>query len=248
MTKSLTRRMVIGGLVTLALLVTAVPIVKLATTNTAAVLEACINPGNGGMRLVDASTACHSNETRVSWNIEGPAGPQGPVGPIGPQGPQGDPGAKGDTGAKGDAGPQGPEGPAGPSSSGPPYVWICTPAHRPAGGGSPRSDVYVFNGGAAAANVSVNILNSVGVNLLGHTIPGSNPARLYPGDADGATVSLNPTNTRDVNWVAPEANDNPASNPDVAFSIRITSNQPIVVGANIEVNSGFPSQCSLLPK
>src|SRR5262245_28118162 len=36
-----------------------------------AVFEACINPGNGGMRLVDASTACHNNETRVSWNNEG---------------------------------------------------------------------------------------------------------------------------------------------------------------------------------
>jgi hypothetical protein len=99
-----------------------------------------------------------------------------------------------------------------------------------------------------AADVSVNILNATGVNLLGHTIPGSNPAQLYPGDADGATVSLNPSNTRDVNWVAPEATATPATNPDVAFSIRITSNQPIVVGANIEVNGTLPSQCHLLPK
>jgi len=128
-------------------------------------------------------------------------------------------------------------------------VWICTPAHRPSGGGSPRSDVYVFNGGTAAADVSVNILNATGVNLLGHTIPGSPGPQTYPGDADGVTVSLNPANTRDVNWVAPEATATPATNPDVAFSIRITSiNQPIVVGANIEVNGTLPSQCSLLPK
>ena len=228
MTKNWTRRTVIGGLVTAALLLAAVPIVRLATTtNSAGVLEACINPGNGGMRLVNASTVCHNNETRVSWNIEGPAGPPGPTGSPGPVGSPGPPGM---------------------SAGGPPYVWICTPAHRPAGGGSPRTDVYVFNGGAVPADVSINILNSVGVNLLGHNIPGSFGPVTYPGDADGVTVSLNPANTRDVNWVAPAAGANPASDPDVAFSIRVTSNQPIVVGANIEVNGNMPNQCSLLPK
>jgi hypothetical protein len=40
-------------------------------------LEACVNPGNGGMRLVGAAEACHNNETRVTWNITGPAGPAG---------------------------------------------------------------------------------------------------------------------------------------------------------------------------
>src|SRR5580765_876721 len=124
MTKSWMRRTVIVALAALALLVTAVPIVKLATTSTAGVLEACVNPGNGNMRLVDASTDCHNNETRVSWNIEGQPGPAGPQGPIGPAGPQGLQGPAGAQGAKGDTGPQGPQGPAGPSSSGPPYVWI----------------------------------------------------------------------------------------------------------------------------
>jgi hypothetical protein len=134
------------------------------------------------------------------------------------------------------------------SAGGPPYVWICTPAHRPSGGGSPRSDVYIFNGSDAAADVSVNILNATGVNLLGHNIPGSPGPQTYPGDADGATVSLNPANTRDVNWVAPAATATPATDPDVAFSIRITSNKPIVVGSNIEVNGTLSGQCSLLPK
>lgn len=36
------------------------------------VLNACVNPGNGMMRLVDASTACHANETFLEWNITGP--------------------------------------------------------------------------------------------------------------------------------------------------------------------------------
>ena len=80
-------------LVTVALLL--VPIVQYAASP--GILEACINPGNGGMRLVDAGQACHNNETRVSWNVTGPAGPVGP------------------TGATGAAGPIGPAGPPGPS-------------------------------------------------------------------------------------------------------------------------------------
>jgi hypothetical protein len=110
------RRSVIGGFAALALLVLTVPIAKLAT-NSSDVLEACINPGNGMMRLVDASTACHNNETRVSWNEEGPAGPPGETGPPGPPGS---------------------------SSDGPPFVWVCTPAHYPNSGAGQRADLYVL--------------------------------------------------------------------------------------------------------
>ena len=42
------------------------------------VLDACVNPGNGMMRLVSDSSECHNNETFVEWNIQGPQGPQGP--------------------------------------------------------------------------------------------------------------------------------------------------------------------------
>src|SRR5690349_21414776 len=100
MTTKWTRRSVIGALAVVALLIVAVPIVKLATSNSGE-LEACINPGNGDMRLVDSTTVCHNNETRVSWNIEGPAGPPGPTGPAGPAGPAGPTGATGATGATG---------------------------------------------------------------------------------------------------------------------------------------------------
>jgi len=44
------------------------------------VLDACVNPGNGMMRLVSDSSACHNNETFIEWNIQGPQGPQGPQG------------------------------------------------------------------------------------------------------------------------------------------------------------------------
>src|SRR4051812_22920905 len=210
-----------------ALAVLTVPIVNFAS-GPSNVLEACINPGSGGMRLVDANTPCHNNETRVQWNITGPQGPQGPQGPVGPQGPQGATGPQGQQGATGPqgltgpAGPEGPQGPSGASAGGPPYVWICSPANFPGTGSNPRHDIYVFNGSASNANVSVNILDKNGNNLLGHTVPGSNPAALYPGQANASTISVAPANTYNLNWFAPQTAQ-PASDgiTDVAFSVRV---------------------------
>ena len=145
-------------------------------------------------------------------------------------------------------GPPGPAGPPGPSGSGggPPFVWVCTPAHLPNAGGNPRSDLYVFNGSGTTANIAVNILDRDGVNLAGVTIPGSAPPKTYPGEAGGATVTLAAAHTRDVDWVMPTTS--PDGITHVAFSVRVTSDQPIVVGANFQFNGNLPSQCSLLPK
>ena len=88
-----------------------------------AVLEACVNPGNGNLRLVGPGTACHRNETRVNWNIEGPVGPVGPAGPTGPAGPQGPAGEDGVDGVNGV------DGADGAAAGGPPYVWVCTPGN-----------------------------------------------------------------------------------------------------------------------
>ncbi len=245
MTTTWVRRTLIGSIALIGLFVVIVPVAKLATM-TPGVLEACINGGNGGMRLVDSSTQCHNNETRISWNITGPAGPPGPVGPAGPAGPTG---ATGATGPAGPPGPTGPAGPPGPSSGGAPYVWICTPAHRPNSGGSPRDDVYVFNGSAVTANVAVNILDSTGNNLQGVTIPDSNPAQTYPGEAGATTVPLAPGFTRDVHWVMPTTSGPGLDGvTNVAFTVRVTSDQPVVVGALFSFNGDIPSQCSLLPK
>src|SRR5258706_7581266 len=94
------------------LVVLTLPIVQYAATAPGE-LEACVNPGNGGLRLVDAAEACHSNETRVTWNITGPPGPTGPAGPIGPtRAPR----------ATGPARPAGPARPPGPSPRGLPFV------------------------------------------------------------------------------------------------------------------------------
>jgi len=230
MTTTWVRRTLIGSFVAVALLVLTVPIAKLATS-TPGVLEACVNPGNGNMRLVDSGTACHDNETRVSWNITGPAGPPGPTGDTGP------------------AGPPGPPGPPGPSSGGAPYVWVCTPAHRANSGGGPRDDVYVFNGSAVTANIAVNILDSTGNNLQGVTIPDSNPPQVYPGEAGATTVTLAPGHTRDVHWIMPTTSGPGLDGiTNVAFTVRVTSDQPVVVGALFSFNGDIPSQCSLLPK
>src|SRR3954465_5015084 len=121
MNNTYVRRASVACFAVLALAVLAVPIVNYASSPST-VLEACINPGNGDMRLVDANTQCHNNETRVQWNVQGPQGPQGARGPVGPQGPQGA------TGPQGMTGPQGPQGPSGSSAGGPPFVWVCTPA------------------------------------------------------------------------------------------------------------------------
>ena len=98
------------GVIVGALSMVATPRVALGA---AGVLEACVNHGNGMMRLVDSTAACHANETRVTWNAAGSPGP------AGAQGPAGSPGAPG---------PQGPPGPAGSAGGGPPFVWEpCSP-------------------------------------------------------------------------------------------------------------------------
>ena len=56
-------------------------------------IEACRNTRHGLVRIVFSPNACKSNETHVSWDVEGPAGPAGPSGPAGPPGPKGDSGS-----------------------------------------------------------------------------------------------------------------------------------------------------------
>ncbi|HEY6045302.1 MAG TPA: hypothetical protein VIU65_01795 [Pyrinomonadaceae bacterium] len=213
MSINLTRRSVIAGFSVIAFAVL-VPIAMRAASSSDT-LQACINPGNGMMRLVDSSTACHNNETRVSWNITGPAGPPGP------------------------------QGPPGPSSSGPPFVWVCTPAHLYHNGGNNTSNLYVYNGSASTADVAVNFLDINGTNLVGVAIPGSAP-EIYPGETGVATTPVLSKHTRNLTWTMPHASPDPTTN--VAYTIQVTSNQPIVVGA-ILLGSGFmPNQCEPLPK
>lgn len=191
----------------------------------AAVIEACVNTGNGGLRLVASTTVCHANETRVTWNTEGPAGP---------------------------AGPAGPQGPAGDSAGGPPYVYVCTPANYHNAGTSTES-LYVFNGGAATANVAVNFLNKNGINLTGQPIPVSpgsippgDPAPLYPGQTGATTAPLGAANTLYLAWLTAQANLETDTN--VAITIRITSDQPIVAATNTQFGEFNVVPCMALPR
>ncbi|MET8945838.1 hypothetical protein ABZX30_20200 [Streptomyces sp. NPDC004542] len=82
-------------------------------------IQGCVN-ASGHLRLVEAGSACRSDERSVTWAQAGPPGPAGAKGdtgaqgPAGPAGPQGDTGSKGDTGPRGETGPQGPVGATGP--------------------------------------------------------------------------------------------------------------------------------------
>jgi len=189
------------------------------------VIEACVNSGNGDLRLVDAATVCHSNETRVTWNVAGSPGPAGPAGPAGP------------TGATG------PAGPAGADAGGPPYVWACGPVNY---GNAERSDatLHVFNPGASTANVSVHFLNKDGVNLAGVNVPAASPTPdpqpTYPGQTGAATVAVAPSSTLVIPFKSPFGVA--ANGGNVAASIRVTSDQPIAVGGHI-----FFSGLSVLP-
>jgi hypothetical protein len=147
-------------------------------------------------------------------------------------------------------GPQGPPGPPGPSGSGggPPYVWVCTPVNYPNNGVTNRADVYIFNGGSSAANVTAVILDRNGGNLAGHPVPGSSPAANYPGDA--APVAVAAGATRDFQFLMAQSAPLPTFDgvTNVAATVKVTADQPIVVGVNVEFNPYMPNQCSLLPK
>ncbi len=183
------------------------------------VLDACVNPGNGMMRLVSDSAACHNNETFLEWNIAGPQGPQGP------------------------------QGPAGTSAGGPPFVWVCSPAFAPGTatmGTNFRMDLYVFNGSASTANVAVHIFDKDGNNLAGASIPGAtSPPLTYPGQTGSATVTVDPLHTLITTWQLP--NDAPTGGPNVSTSVQVISDQPVTASSGFGV-VGAPVPCSLLPK
>ena len=188
----------------LVLVLLLVPLAAMATTPT--VIEACVNPGSGNLRLVDATTVCHANEIRVQWNIVGPQGPAGPPGP------------------------QGPAGPAGTSAGGPPFVWACLPATI-ANLGSVLGTIDVFNPGPSTANVAIHVLNKDGTNLAGQPVNGSAPPAVFPGETGATTVAVAAGNTRVVNWAT--ALGDPAAGGNIPATIQIVSDQPVAVSVGI---------------
>jgi hypothetical protein len=62
------------------------------TGSSPATINACEQSVSGNIRIVPSAGGCRTNETALSWNTEGPTGPQGPSGATGPQGDTGAPG------------------------------------------------------------------------------------------------------------------------------------------------------------
>jgi hypothetical protein len=198
------------GLLALGLFVVITRVMAVAPT----VLEACVNPGNGMMRLVDASTACHAKETRVSWNSEGPAGPPGPPGPPGEDGEDGEDGG-----------------------GGPPFEWVCTPANIDLGGNN-TGEIDIFNGSSdTTANVAAHFLSADGTNLAGLNVPGTNPPENYPGQTGTNTVAVNPRNTLIIKYTIGTGVRTTLSS-SLLTSIFVTSDQLIGVGYQL---TGLPN-------
>jgi type VI protein secretion system component Hcp len=100
-----------GGLVLLG------SVAAMGASSSGTTYYACLK--NGDLSSVGTSAPeCKGKQTLISWNQEGPVGPQGPQGeqgPIGVPGAQGEPGPAGEKGEKGDPGATGPVGAQGPA-------------------------------------------------------------------------------------------------------------------------------------
>jgi hypothetical protein len=116
------------------------------------------------------------------------------------------------------------------SKSGPPYVWVCTPANYDFGNNT-QAEIDVFNGSANTANVAVHFLAKNGANLAGQPIPGTNPVVNYPGQGGSATVTVAPLHTLIVPYQVGAGLR--AQSDALLASVRVTSDQPIVVGSNL---------------
>jgi hypothetical protein len=96
------------AIILVGVLISTVFIVGIAYAN-GGEIHACYNP-TGQIRIVESADDCKSQETPLTWNIEGQQGLPGPQGDPGPPGADGADGAPGKDGADGAQGPQGEPG------------------------------------------------------------------------------------------------------------------------------------------
>lgn len=170
-------------------------------------IYACYLTNTGTVRIVDAYATCKTNETKLTWNIQGPPGARGDTGATGEQGIQGPQGAKGDTGAKGDAGAAGPAGATGPQGAtgaqGSPATALWAVVGQD--GGLLRQSHAVDSGimntygpGSYEVIFDRNVSNCAYVTTLGEKIPEPGPTfsagviTVYPryGNANGVFVQV----------------------------------------------------------
>ena len=116
------------------------------------------------------------------------------------------------------------------SSSGPPFVWVCTPANYDFGNNG-SAEIDIFNASGTTANVATHFLAKNGANLAGAPIPATSPVVNYPGQTGNATVAVASLNTLIIPYQTGgglRANSN-----GLLASVRVTSDQLVVVGSQM---------------
>ena len=116
------------------------------------------------------------------------------------------------------------------SSGGPPFVWVCTPANYDFGNNG-QAEIDIFNGSATTANVAAHFLAKDGTNLAGQPIPVTNPVVNYPGQTGNATVAVASLNTLIIPYQS--GGGLRSQSNGLLASVRVTSDQPVVVGSNL---------------
>lgn len=140
-----------------------------------------------------------------------------------------------------------PQGPAGDSAGGPPFVWVCTPANYDFGNNG-QADIDIFNGSAVTANVAAHFLNKDGTNLAGQPIPTTNPVVNYPGQTGNTTVPVASLNTLIIPYQSGSGPGTRLTNSAALATVRVISDQPVVVGMTLFNGPPQAVPCSLLPK
>jgi hypothetical protein len=131
------------------------------------------------------------------------------------------------------------------SSGGPPFVWVCTPANYDFGNNG-SAEIDIFNGSGTPANVAAHFLAKNGANLAGAPIPGTNPVLSYPGQTGNTTVAVASLNTLIIPYQTGgglRANSN-----GLLASVRVTSDQPIVVGSQMANGPPQAVPCNFMHK
>ena len=116
------------------------------------------------------------------------------------------------------------------SSGGPPFVWVCTPANYDFGNNG-TAEIDIFNGSGTTANVAAHFLAKNGANLAGAPIPATNPVVTYPGQTGNTTVAVASLNTLIVPYQT--GGGLRAQSNSLLASVRVTADQPVVVGSNL---------------
>ena len=131
------------------------------------------------------------------------------------------------------------------SSSGPPFVWVCTQANYDFGNNG-QAEIDVFNASANTANVAVHFLAKNGANLAGQPIPVTNPVVTYPGQTGNATVAVASLNTLIIPYQS--GGGLRSQSNGLLASVRVTSDQPIVVGSNLFSGPPHAVPCMFMHK